>query len=380
MFIFKITCDSIWVEGVGTARSGSVSKLISIISSIFILSADERVSLTFAGDLMAHDVNYSTKPFSAIYDGVASELLEDDLSFINLEFPVDDSRKYSSYPSFNVQSPYVKAAITGGFDVFSLGNNHTNDFGYVSLMNTISSMDKFVNSDSIVYSGVVKDDESSFRIETIQVKNITIGFLAVTQFNNNFWDKKGAAKVYTSDYNGKDSGQKLLDLIEKKSNDYDCLILSYHGGVEYSPGPSTNRKVFFNKLLDAGVDILWGQHPHVLQPWYKVSTEDGDKLVMYSMGNFISGQLAIVDPVNHDVNFAATGISSLFKMDIELRKGKLVILDPHPKMIANIRNKDRYFVTVLKNIALTDPMSNKWAYFYKKMFPIGEYRIREEKY
>ncbi len=131
-------------------------------------------------------------------------------------------------------------------------------------------------------------------------------------------------------------------------------------------------------MLDAGVDILWGHHPHVLQPWYKTTDESGDKLVMYSMGNFVSGQLAIVDPVEHDINFAATGFSSLFKVDIKLEDGKLRILKASPKMIANVRNQDNYFITVYKDIALNHPMSDSWKAFYKKMFPVAEHRIREE--
>lgn len=335
------------------------------------------VTLTFAGDLMAHDINYRTEPLTDIYKGVADTLLHDDLSFVNLEFPIDEGRAQSSYPSFNVHPQYIEAAIKSGFDVFSLANNHTNDFGYNSLIKTVENMDLFNERFQTIYSGVFRDDGKEFVVETIQVKELTIGFIAITQFSNNYWDKKGAAKLYTVDYKNGSEAQKLLDFVTRIEKDYDCLILSYHGGLEYKKNPSDIRKKFFMDLTKAGVDILWAHHPHVLQPWQKFSVGDEDKLIMYSMGNFISGQLAIVDPVVHDINFAATGFSSLFNAELYMKDGVLKIQNAGPRMIANIRNENNYFVTVEKEVALKHPMSEEWKAFYKKMFPVAEYRIRK---
>ena len=88
-----------------------------------------QINLTFAGDLMAHLSNYSFGPFSELYSGVKSILQSDDLSFVNLETPVDNTNIYSTFPRFNVNSEYVWAAIVAGFDVFSLANNHAADRG-----------------------------------------------------------------------------------------------------------------------------------------------------------------------------------------------------------------------------------------------------------
>lgn len=351
--------------------------LVYSILSNFIIFSQEKVTLTFAGDLMAHDVNFRTEPLADIYSGVKDQLLSDDLSFINLEFPIDETRDQSSYPSFNVHPEYVKAAIDGGFDVFSMANNHTNDYGYNSVIKTVENMEEFRIHEQIIYSGIYGEEESTFKVETIQVKNLKIGFLSVSQFNNNFWNKEGAAKIYIADYNIKEDVDVLRSFIEEVSGDYDCFILSYHGGAEYKQEPSTTRKDFFIDLTEAGVDILWGHHPHVLQPWTQFSTENGDKLIMHSMGNFVSGQLAIVDPIVHDINFAATGFSSLFKVELDLVNGKLEILPPEINMIANIRNENNFFVVVNKEVALESPMSEDWKSFYTKMFPVAEERIRK---
>lgn len=356
-------------------RFSLVFLLILTFSQAF---SEDRVLLTFAGDLMAHDVNFRTEPLSDIYQGVSSYLKSDDLSFANLEFPIDSTRKQSSYPSFNVHPEYIEAAINSGFDVFSLGNNHTNDWGYDSVIQTVKNMDNFVQKHQIIYSGIYGEGDREFQVESIQVKNLNIGFLSIGQFNNNFWNKEGAAKIYIADYKNPEDVDKLINFIKDVADDFDCLILAYHGGLEYKKGPREQRKDFFLSLTDAGVDILWGHHPHVLQPWTQFHTDDGDKLIMYSMGNFISGQLAIVDPIDNDINFAATGFSALFQLELDMVDGKLIIFNPEPKMIANVRNENNYFVAVNKSAALEHPMSEDWKNFYIKMFPVAEYRIRKD--
>lgn len=351
--------------------------LLIIYTLASVLYGQDSVKLTFAGDLMAHDINFKTKPLTDIYKGVNDILLSDDLSFINLEFPIDEERIQSSYPSFNVHPDYLEAAITSGFDVFSLANNHTNDFGLGSVIKTINNMNLLKERFSIIYSGVYGDGESRFSVETIQVREMTLGYIAITQFNNNYWNKEGAARIYTVDYKNSEESEKFLEFIKEISGNYDCLILSYHGGREYLYNTEPDRAEFFDKTIEAGVDIVWAHHPHVLQPWKHFSTDRGDKLILYSMGNFISGQLAIVDPNEHNENFAATGFSSLFTTELKKIDGRLVIENSTPNMIANIRNENNYFVAVEKDDALKSPMSDEWKKFYEKMFPIAENRIRK---
>ena len=95
------------------------------------LSAPKKkpLNLSFAGDIMAHNVNFRMKNYALIYEDIAPLLKENDVCFANLETPVCETREYQSYPCFNVHAEYVQAAIDAGFNVFSLANNHTNDQG-----------------------------------------------------------------------------------------------------------------------------------------------------------------------------------------------------------------------------------------------------------
>jgi len=72
----------------------------------------------------------------------------------------------------------------------------------------------------------------------------------------------------------------------------DILIVSLHWGNEYQSGASPRQRQLAQKLADAGVDVLWGQHPHVLQPAAWVNSAEGKHrmLVMYSLGNLLADQ------------------------------------------------------------------------------------------
>lgn len=275
----------------------------------------QTLKLTFAGDIMAHNVNYRMVDYNLIYADIKEILYADDLSFANFEIPVCDELPYETYPTFNVQSPYALAAIDGGFDVFSLANNHTNDQG---LQGIESSADFFGSVRSRgVYSAGIKSD-SGISYEVIETQGWTILFAAITEFanSNNNIDK---FDIYPFTTKGKAAlTQEIVALQEQEA--HDLFILSIHvADTEYDRSISDARREWFYALLDLGVDIVWGNHPHVTKEWELVKSADGsemDKLIIYSIGNTISGQnytFNYEDP-GHDYEY--TGTSVLLQVDL----------------------------------------------------------------
>jgi len=114
---------------VGFRRFFPFAILLVLVSGTSTHARDTILQLTFAGDIMIHTANYLTADYPAIYRSIAPLLRKDDLSFANLEFPVDPSRPFSSYPRFNGSPEYLRAAVEAGIDVFSLANNHAFDQG-----------------------------------------------------------------------------------------------------------------------------------------------------------------------------------------------------------------------------------------------------------
>ena len=71
----------------------------------------------------------------------------------------------------------------------------------------------------------------------------------------------------------------------------DVQIVSMHWGEEYQFTPNEEQTQLAQLLSDAGVDVIVGGHPHVIQPMDYLTGKSGNQtLVMYSLGNFISSQ------------------------------------------------------------------------------------------
>ncbi len=252
----------------------------------------ESLTLTFAGDIMAHTVNYQMNDYSRIYKGVSRILRSDDLTFGNLEIPVNDGLPLSTYPRFNVHTPYVKAAVDGGFDVFSLANNHSNDQGKEGIAGTIDSMARLGLSD--LSCGLRLKNDDPMKPLLIRKKGWTILFLAVTEILNSY-DQAGKLVYYVAPT--ETARQEFLAEISAMRAYYkpDAFVLAIHlNEPEYVRTVSPKKREWFRSLAAAGVDVVWGSHPHVMQEWEMADVDrDGQRartLFMYSMGNFISGQ------------------------------------------------------------------------------------------
>ena len=86
---------------------------------------------------------------------------------------------------------------------------------------------------------------------------------------------------------------KQINLAKEQNPDIICVFM--HWGVEYQTKQNKTQNELADFLFQNGVDVILGGHPHVLQPMEKrqVTLEDGttkDGFVIYSLGNFISGQ------------------------------------------------------------------------------------------
>jgi len=252
----------------------------------------ESLSLTFAGDIMAHTVNYQMSDYSRIYRGVSRILKADDLSFGNLEIPVNDGMPLSTYPRFNVHTPYVKAAIDGGFDVLSLANNHSNDQGTKGIAGTADSIARLGVAN--LTCGLRKQIGDPMTPVLIRKKGWNVLFLAVTEILNSY-DQAGKLVYYVAPT--ETARQAFLSEIAAMRAHYkpDVFVLAIHlNEPEYVRTVNPKKRDWFRSLAVAGVDVVYGSHPHVMQEWEIAGVDrDGIKaraLFMYSMGNFISGQ------------------------------------------------------------------------------------------
>lgn len=320
--------------------------------------------LSFTGDIMAHNVNFNMEDYSAIYAGVQDLFQNDDLSFANLEFPVYEDKPMSTFPMFNVHPPYVEAAINAGLDTFSMANNHSTDKGPDGVIATYSVMEQYGKNNGIAFSGIRKDPNLPYEPVLIEKNGWRIGFLAVTQWLNTYW---GGDYAHYLHYQEEEDKQAFFRLLDETAETFDLFILSFHGGVEYATVPSKEKIQFFDECLDHGVDIVWAHHPHVLQPWFFDTQREGGKLIIYSAGNFISGQAWYMQAGKPDHPRTYTGDGAVFQVRIHDNNGTYRIHSVIPVALTNYKDPKHGMISrKLAEMPVDPDIPESWQKFYSR--------------
>ena len=243
-----------------------------------------KLKLLATGDGLIHSVIYRSYYKNGVYDFTdavkyVKDIVKDyDIAYYNQETPTgDDSIAYSGYPMFYTPSAYVDAMRAVGFNAVSLASNHSLDKGEKGILNTV----KYFKTTDMLYNGMNDSEEMRNNFTIKEKNNITYTMLSYTTKTNGLSTPKG--KEYLINIYDKEQVKKDIEAIRDK---VDVLIVAMHWGIEYIDMPNDEEKEIAEYLSSLGVDIIIGNHPHILQPITKI----GDTIVMYSLGNFISNQ------------------------------------------------------------------------------------------
>ena len=212
------------------------------------------------------DQNGMDWPFSLL-----REYLEaDDYTFANLEVVFTSRKRHADkvYPLVG-EPRYAEVLLHSGVDAVNTVNNHCFDFhleGYQDTMATLDALN-FPHFGS-VYVGSKTNGQDV--LLTAEVEGVKIGALGFTY--------------------PQDSDLKLIEERIKTLREQGCvyIIASLHWGRETHAYPETWQLRYARSVIDLGADIIWGHHPHVLQPvqFYK------GKPILYSTGNFTFGTMS----------------------------------------------------------------------------------------
>lgn len=243
-----------------------------------------KLKLLATGDGLIHSVIYRSYYKNGVYDFTGAlkyikDIVKDyDIAYYNQETPTgDDSIKYSGYPMFYTPSAYVDAMQDAGFNTVSLASNHSLDKGEQGILNTVN----YFKKTDILYSGMNESEEDRNKYIIKEKNNITYTMLSYTTITNGL--KVPSGKSYLLNTFDKEQVKKDIEAVRDK---VDVLIVAMHWGIEYIDKPNEEEQEIAEYLASLGVDIVIGNHPHILQPITKI----GDTIVMYSLGNFISNQ------------------------------------------------------------------------------------------
>lgn len=272
-------------------------------SSVESETVEEKVepinfTMTAIGDTLCHNTQYwdaynsSTKQydFSYVYDDIKDYTSSADITIGSLETTfAGEDRGYSNYPVFNSPDSLATGLKDIGVDVISLAGNHALDYGYSGICRTIDVLDNV----GISHLGTYKSAEDQDKILIKDVKGVKIAFINYTYGTNGI--PVPSDKPYCLNLIDKDLISKQIK--QAKEQNVDMIVACMHWGTEYKTSANDEQKELADFLFKSGVDIILGNHPHVLEPMEKktITLDDGstkDVFVVYALGNFTADQRA----------------------------------------------------------------------------------------
>lgn len=259
---------------------------------------DVTFTLTAIGDIMCHNTQYwdayqketDTYDFSYVFENVKDYIAAGDISIANIETSfAGKDRGYSNYPVFNSPDELARDVKNTGLDIITTAGNHCLDMGFSGLSRTIDVL----KNNGIEQLGTYKSQEERDTIFVKDVKGVKIAFIDYTYGTNGI--PVPSDKEYCVNLIDKNLIKK--DIESAKEQNVDMIVACMHWGDEYKTKANKEQEELADFLFKNGVNVIIGNHPHVLEQMEKrtVKLEDGttqDGFVIFACGNFICDQNA----------------------------------------------------------------------------------------
>lgn len=207
-----------------------------------------------------------------------------------------DAHKYGyrGYPQFNTPQYILAALRDSSVDMLTLANNHMLDGWFDGLMKTIENVE-YMN---LKHVGASRTQEERNSPVIHEVNGIKIGFLNYTEDLNSM-DRQPSLDKRAMQFavHGTQNSNCANDAKALKDAGADVIVCFMHWGTEYELEPDRDQRSLAEKLVECGVDVIIGGHPHVVQraEWLTGTNQFGEKqetLCLFSLGNFLSFQRA----------------------------------------------------------------------------------------
>lgn len=288
------------------------------------------------GDLLYHDIIYisakkadGTYDFHENFEYVKPWLKQADLVIGDFEGTVNKDHYLAGYPLFNAPGEVMDAIKDAGYQVLDLAHNHILDSQIEGVVSTADAIEKAGMTPIGVYTHEPRDKAP---IVIKEVNGIKVAILAYSYGFNGI-----EQSISQEDYNRYLSDldeDKMKAEIERAEKEADITIIMPQMGVEYQIEPTEEQKKLYHKMIDWGADIIFGGHPHVVEPAETVEKEGDKKLIIYSMGNFISNQR--IETMQDVENAKWTERGVLMDVTIKKKSGKTTIetAQAHPSWVS----------------------------------------------
>ncbi len=240
-------------------------------------------------------VNYAYN-FAPMLDPVWDEIGNADFTVTNVDGCLGgkDAYRYgySGYPQFNTPPCILYALRDSSVDMLTLANNHMLDGWFDGLMKTIQNVD----SVNLKHIGASRTQEERNTPVIYEINGIKVGFMNYTEELNSM-DRQASLDKRAMQFavHATSNSNSLNDAKALREAGADVIVCFMHWGTEYELEPDRDQKNLAAKLVECGVDVIIGGHPHVVQraEWLSGTNQFGERqetLCLYSLGNFLSFQ------------------------------------------------------------------------------------------
>ncbi len=270
--------------------------LLTFLTGITSVGEPAGVDLLFAGDAMQHQAQLDQAKavgskgaynYDDCFSLIAPTITEADYAVVNLEVPLGGPPNYSGYPCFSAPDSYAQALKDAGFDMMLTANNHSLDRGDRGARRTLTALDSL----GLDHIGTFHDKaERDSLVPFIKnIKGIKFGFLNYTYGTNGIEPRDGVEVALI------DRDKIASEIKSAREAGAEIIVVAIHWGIEYVLLENAVQRSLSDFLVENGVDLIIGSHPHVIQPMKIVRNEKEDKdvLIVYSLGNFISNMKTV---------------------------------------------------------------------------------------
>lgn len=239
-------------------------------SWIATLSANPKIrTMVVTGDIipvrMANVKILEKNDFTYPYQKTLDFVKNADITFANLETPLmKDCKPTREGMVFCGDARHVRGLQYAGIDIVNLANNHTGNHNATGIEETT----KLLTEAGIRYTGLGQPT-------IVDVKGKKIAFVGFSEIGGTCCGARAATE------------ENIRADVAAAKKQADIVVAQFHWGVEYREDPDENQKHLGHLAVDAGADLVIGNHPHWVQgvEYYK------GRLITYAHGNYVFDQM-----------------------------------------------------------------------------------------
>jgi poly-gamma-glutamate capsule biosynthesis protein CapA/YwtB (metallophosphatase superfamily) len=277
------------LSGIDFALSGRAANAPETAGANAPPAATQSFDIVASGDLLIHGPVWqaAAKPrggydFRPLFAAVRPIVSRAALALCHVETPMGAGVP-TGYPVFNSPKELARAIAWTGWDACSTASNHSVDKGEYGIGTTLRALDRA----GVGHAGTARTRAESRRILIVPVRGLRVALLSYTYGTN------GVPTPHPWSVNLISTAQVVADARRARKHGAHFVIANFHWGSEYVHTPSLAQRDLARYLLRKRVvDVIVGQHVHVVQPIRRVA----GRFVVFGEGNLISAQDAACCP------------------------------------------------------------------------------------